>query len=244
MLRSSELQEPLETIEEVAAVLRTVLEEAKRRMGQERIPTYTTTCLGLEEVGNNKGLILRDDNTVELSNITVPGMTVTEAIQAALTQVLGVPQPIPADAVARNLYVVQLDPVLSASRIPTLKLGKVDESEKYLAQAIARYEEALGDPNGPIWQRVSSEEVVDGTDGKTPQDAVREDAEYLRSLQGNILPLFIWTSNTTSADNVFEASQLLEGEVFHLIEMPQPPAPEVEEEGGAVRSSIREVTSS
>lgn len=220
MKKSLNTGQPLETMEAVTEILRAALEEAKKRMGKERIATFTQGPRGLEEAGVNKGVVIRS-GLDGLRNIKVSGQSSTGAIEEALTSILGERQTIPLDAATRNMYVVDLD--FAPNGVPTLGIGKIDTATEYLAETTKRAE-TLGHIRTP-------EEIVQSV-----------------LLPNNAQPFFvIWVAGRTPEEwdgSIFKPRGARGDVLFHVIEMPSPPAVEVEEQRDTVRGSVREVTSS
>ncbi len=97
--------------------------------------------------GYDKGMANRLGRALE--NIQVAGMTSAEAIEAALTQICGERREATRESVDVNSYVVDLQFVNIVGRdkgiLPTLMLGKVENSNDALETAAGVYENTLED---------------------------------------------------------------------------------------------------
>ncbi len=163
-MSSPERQRPLESVAEVAEVLKRAIAVARSTMEVERrnVSMWGVTGPGsAEQVPDSadKGVILRTDMG-PLNNIAVEGMTPQEAVQAALSQVLGEACEILADAPEQNLYVVECDFAAGNMVVPTLRLQKIEKTDDALAAVGAMYDSILDEPTRPDIESVPLDQVA------------------------------------------------------------------------------------
>ena len=180
----------LESVAEVANVLRESLEFAKTRLAPDNFPVkYPLPVNGVGgeqiDIRERKGIVFRPGHV--LNNIAVTGMTPKQAIEAALTFLLGEPQTLPADAPERNLYVVECDfAVPQVSKVPTLRVGKVDRAADALALIKPALEDVVAETERPILTPYIYKDVPVASDFEA-KDAVAHPDKYAQKYGGKAI---------------------------------------------------------
>lgn len=142
----------LESVAEVADVLRPVLEDVRNcclSSGKDDFVSWRLTSRELRKIKGRKGLIARGlDGLLNLKDNDIPGLTRQQAVEAALSSLLGERQNIPTDAVERNMYMVRV--VFAAGIMPTLTFGKVDKTGEAATILLPMVQEVLTEPSKPV----------------------------------------------------------------------------------------------
>ncbi len=194
-MSSIETQRSLESVQEVADVLRGVIDAAVENMQKRKTRNLRTTIAGqITEIpeSKTKGMIVRD-GLEALNNIKIDGMTSQDAMNAALILIFGEKQSIPDEVGDRNVYIVEGCFVFQG-KIPSVQIGKVEPP----IQALELLAKASDDA----------------------QHAAHVQAAMTATNTPSYVTWHAGTSDMTYMSNIFGIGYVPEGLKVHLLEIP------------------------